>query len=177
MKAIAHAWLALMALERLKKFKKTKSFQSGFLGENFEGYFLGNSFDDYFQKQAESFVKFFDKRKDAFLKGAWFPDSVIADNLTGGHTFKLKKPTNEKEREEAKRIENQTPGHLSSLEKLNINKSRLNEKIYRKSKYILPDRCQALVHAIRDMVLIQKEEAKGSEIIFNDNQITIYFNA
>lgn len=175
MKAVAHAWLALMALERLKKPKKSESFQRGFLGGNFEGYFLGNSFDDNFEKQAESFVKFFDKRKDAFLKGAWFPDSVIADNLTGGHTFKLKKPVTEKEKGEAKKFENRTPEHLSSLEKLNIKKSRLDEKVYRKSKYILPDRCEALTHAIRDMVLIQKDEQKGSEIIFNDNQITLYF--
>ena len=99
MKASAHAWLALMALERLKKFKRSKSFRRSFLGENFKGYFLGNSFDDHFEKQAESFVKFFDKRKDSFLKGALFPDSVIADNLTGGHTFKLKKPTVKKEEE------------------------------------------------------------------------------
>lgn len=175
MKAIAHAWLALMSLERLKKFKKSESFKRGFLGGNFKGYFLGDSFDDHFEKQAESFVKFFDKRKDSFLKGAWFPDSVIADNLTGGHTFKLKKPSIKKEEEEAKEIENRTPNHLSSFRELNINKSRLKEKVCYESKYILPDRCEALTHAIRDMVLIQKDEAKGSEIIFNDNQITLYF--
>ena len=175
MKAIAHAWLALMALERLKKVKRSKSFRRSFLGKNFKGYFIGNSFDDHFEKQAESFVNFFDKRKDAFLKGAWFPDSVISDNLTGGHTFKLKKPTNKKEREAAKEFKNRTPNHLSSFRELNINKSRLNEKVYRKSKYILPDRCEALTQAIRDMILIQKEESKGSDIIFNDNQITLYF--
>ena len=175
MKTIAHAWVALMALERLKKIKKSDSFQRSFLGGNFPEYFLGDNFDDYFQKQAESFVKFFDKRKDAFLKGAWFPDSVISDNLTGGHTFKLKKPSNKEEREEAKQFENRVPKHLSSLEKLNIKKSRLKEKVCRKSKYVLPDRCEALSHSIRDMVLIYKKEQKGSEIIFNDNQITLYF--
>lgn len=175
MKTIAHAWLALMALERLKKPKESDLFKNSFLGGNFYGYFLGSSFDDHFQKQAESFVAFFDQHKDAFLKGAWFPDSVISDNLTGGHTFKLKKPSNKKEEKEAKQFKNQTPKHLSSLEKLNIKKERLEEKVYRKSKYILPDRCEALVHAIRDMVLIHKKELKGSEIIFNDNQITLYF--
>ena len=175
MKTIAHAWLALMALERLKKPKKTKSFKRSFLGGNFKGYFLGNSFDNHFEKQAESFVKFFDKRKDSFLKGAWFPDSVIADNLTGGHTLKLRKPVTEKEKEAAKEFKNRTPKHLSSLEGLNINSSRLKERVYCKSKYVLPDRCEALTHSIRDMVLIRKDESKGSEIIFNDNQITLYF--
>ncbi len=175
MKAIAHAWLALMALERLKKPKKTDVFKRSFLGGNFKSYFLGDDFDDHFQKQAESFVKFFDKRKDSFLRGAWFPDSVIADNLTGGHTLKLKKPTTEKEKEEAKEFKNRIPEHLTSLEKLGIKESRLKEKVYRRSKYVLPDRCEALTHAIRDMVLIQKEEEKGSELIFNNNQITLYF--
>ncbi|MCK4454248.1 hypothetical protein KAU51_02780 [Candidatus Parcubacteria bacterium] len=175
MKAIAHAWLALMALERLKRPKRTKFFRRSFLGKNFKGYFLGDDFDDHFKKQAENFVKFFDKHKDAFVKGAWFPDSVIADNLTGGHTLKLKKPLTKKEKQEAKEFKNRTPAHLRSLEKLGINKSRLKEKTCRKSKYVLPDRCEALAHAIRDMVLIQKDEPKGSDIIFSDDQITLYF--
>ena len=175
MKRIAHAWLALMALERLKRPKRYKSFRRSFLGKNFRGYFLGDDFDDHFKKQAESFVRFFDKHKDAFLKGAWFPDNVISDNLTGGHTFKLKKPSTRKERKEAKEFKNRTPNHLCSLRKLGINESRLKEKVCRKSKYVLPDRCEALSHAIRDMVLIQKKEPKGSNIMFNDNQIALYF--
>ena len=175
MKAVAHAWLALMALERLKKPKKSEAFKRSFLGGNFDDYFLGDDFDEHFQKQAESFVKFFDKHKDSFLKGAWFPDSVIADNLTGGHTFKLKKPLTEDEKAQAGEFKNRLPEHLSSLRELGIKESRLKEQVYRKSKYVLPDRCEALVHAIRDMVLIQKDEEKGSEVIFNDNQITLYF--
>lgn len=175
MKAIAHAWLALMALERLKEPKKTESFRRSFLGKNFKGYFLGNNFDPYFQKQANNFTDFFDKRKDAFLKGAWFPDSVISDNLTGGHTLKLKKPETKEEKKSAKEFENRLPSHLCSLEKLGIKKSRLKEKVFRKAKYVLPDRCEALTHSIRDMVLIQKKEPKGSDIIFSDNQITLYF--
>ena len=175
MKAVAHAWLALMALERLKKPKKSEAFKRSFLGGNFDDYFLGDDFDEHFQKQAESFVKFFDKHKDSFLKGAWFPDSVIADNLTGGHTFKLKKPITEDEKAQAGEFKNRLPEHLSSLRELGIKESRLKEQVYRKSKYVLPDRCEALVHAIRDMVLIQKDEEKGSEVIFNDNQITLYF--
>ena len=116
MKAIAHAWLALMALERLKKFKRSKSFKRSFLGGNFEGYFLGDNFDDHFQKQAESFVKFFDKRKDSFLKGAWFPDSVIADNLTGGHTFKLKSQLSKKRKKERKNLRTERQNTFLHLE-------------------------------------------------------------
>ena len=175
MKAIAHAWLALMALERLKKPKKSKSSGGSFLEKNFRNYFISNNFDKHFEKQAESFVKFFDKHKDAFVKGAWFPDSVIADNLTGGHTLKLVKPSTREGKKHVMEIKNRTPNHLSSFKKLKIKKSRLKEKVCRRSKYTLPDRCEALSHSIRDMILIQKDEPKGSDIVFNDDQITLYF--
>jgi hypothetical protein len=78
MKSIAHAWLSLMAMQRLKTAKNSKQFQKSFLGGNFKDFFLGNQFDDYFNSQAERFVNFFDKHKDAFVQGAWFPDSVIS---------------------------------------------------------------------------------------------------
>lgn len=169
MKSIAHAWLALMALERLKS-PKTK----GYIKKKFKPFFLGKSFDSYYNNQAERFVKFFDKHKDAFVQGAWFPDNVISDNLTGGHTLKIKKPSKKSEEKKAKTIKNRTPNHLSSRRKF-IEEARLKEKVYVKGNYILPDRCEALSHAIRDMILIQKDEPKGSDIMFNDDQITLYF--
>jgi len=175
MKQIAHAWLALMAMERLKHSKDSQSFKKSFLGGNFENFFLGDKFDEYFQSQAEQFINFFDKRKDSFLPGAWFPDSVISDNLTGGHTFKLRKPTNEGEILACPEIKNFTPKHLCSLKQLGIDENRLKEKLCIEDGYNLPDRCEALSHAIRDMVLIQDVERKGSNILFNDDQITLYF--
>lgn len=175
MKKIAHAWLALMALERLKHPKKSKFFKKSFLSRNFKNFFIGDKFDSYFQAQAEKFVNFFDKHKDAFVKGAWFPDNVISDNLAGGHTFKLRKPVNEKEIKNSREITNYTPKHLCSLKALEIKESRLKERLYVEDVYNLPDRCEALSHAIRDMILIQKDEPKGSEILFIDDQITLYF--
>lgn len=175
MKKIAHAWLALMALERLKRPKNSKPFKESFLSGNFQNFFIGDKFDSYFQAQAEKFVNFFDKHKDAFVQGAWFPDNVISDNLTGGHTFKLRKPVNENEIKNSREITNYTPKHLCSLEVLEIKESRLKEKLYVEDVYSLPDRCEALSHAIRDMILIQKDEPKGSDIMFIDDQITLYF--
>ena len=169
MKSIAHAWVGLMALERLKAPKS-----EGYVGRKLESFFLGKSFDAYYNKQAKRFVDFFDRHKDAFVKGAWFPDSVIADNLTGGHTLKLKKPTKESENKEAKAIQNRTPDHLSSRRAL-IGEPELNEKLYVKDKYVLPDRREALSHSIRDMILIQRHEPKGSDIMYADDQITLYF--
>ncbi len=175
MKAIAHAWLALMAMQRLKRSKDSIFFKKSFLGGNFQNFFLGDKFDPYFQAQAERFVSFFDKHKDAFVQGAWFPDNVISDNLTGGHTFKLRKPANEIEIKKPREITNFTPKHLCSLEALGINESRLKEKLYMEDDYSLPDRCEALSHAIRDMILIQNKEQKGSDIMSSDDQITLYF--
>jgi len=144
------------------------------MGKNFRPYPLGNTFNPYYKKQAARFVKFFDKHKDAFVQGAWFPDSVISDNLTGGHTFKLKMPETESETERARAIKNRVPSHLSS-QSLIIEKSRLEEKVYVNSRSVLPDRCEALSHAIRDMTLIQKHEPKGSDVMFSDDQLTLYF--
>lgn len=154
MKSIAHAWVGLMALRRLSR--------------------LSKKFNSYYKKQAESFVQFFDKHKDAFVQGAWFPDSVIADNLAGGHTYKLKEPSSEREKKEARKITNRTPKHLS-CQTLIKNQSAFDRKLYNEYKYTLPDRCEALGHAIRDMILIQRKEPKGSDIMFNDDQITLYF--
>ncbi|MFH0924410.1 MAG: hypothetical protein V1872_02055 [bacterium] len=170
MKSIAHAWIALMALERLK----TPKDSVGFIGNQFKPFSLGHSFDTYYNKQAKRFVKYFDKHKDAFVQGAWFPDSVISDNLTGGHTLKIKNPSTDLEKQEAAIIKNETPDHLSTRRTF-IKETRLKEEVYIKHNYILPDRCEALSHAIRDMVLIQKDQPKGSDILFNDDQITLYF--
>ncbi len=92
-----------------------------------------------------------------------------------GHTFKLKKPTTETEAKNAKEATNFIPPHLSSLKKMGIKESRLKEKVFLASDYNLPDRCEALSYAIRDMVLIQDKEDKGSDILFNNDQITLYF--
>ncbi|MBW2993723.1 hypothetical protein KY317_04070 [Candidatus Woesearchaeota archaeon] len=168
MKSIGHAWVALMALERLKPPKR-----KGYMKEHFGSYHLGKSFNSYYNQQAERFVGFFDKHKDAFVQGAWFPDSVISDNLTGGHTYKLKTPSKKSEIEGAKTITNQTPSHLSSI---NLVSSGLERKVYVKhADYILPDRCEALGHAIRDMMAIHRKEIKGSTIMHNIDQMTLYF--
>jgi hypothetical protein len=154
MKKVGHAWIGLMALWRLKC--------------------LESGFNDYYKKQAKMFTDYFDKHRDAFVKGAWFPDSVISDNLAGAHTYKLKVPVTKNEKSKAIKIKDRTPSHLS-CQSLITNKASLNQKLYNKYKYTLPDRCEALTHSIRDMILIHKKEPKGSDIMFNDDQITLYF--
>jgi hypothetical protein len=161
-----------MALERLKS-GKDKTWKKSFIGEKFDSYFLGHQFNQTYQKLAKSFVKFFDNHKDAFVKGAWFPDNVIEDNLTDGHTFKLKKPESDSEKKQAFSVKNLPPSHLSSVSLID-DKSRTKEKVFLRDG-LLPDRCEALSHAIRDMMKIQNKESKGSDVMFNDDMITLYF--
>jgi len=161
MKSIAHAWVGLMAIKRLDDLCDSfKEFDAK--GKPLEH-----------KKQAKALVKFFDKHKDAFVQGAWFPDSVIRDNLTGGHTYKLSEPKTNKEKEEAFEIKNRPPDHLSSSNLIK-NKQKLDEKVFSRYPYTLPDRCEALSYSIRDMILIQKKVFKGSDILFNDDQISLY---
>jgi hypothetical protein len=153
MKKYSHAFVALMALKRLDGLK--------------------NSFDTHFKKQASSLVKFFGKYRDAFVQGAWFPDNPIKDNVLGGHTWKYKLPKTSKENKKARPVSYRPPKHTSCISL--IDKKRLEEKVVLMRNSSLPDRCEALRQAIRDMVKIQKKEEKGSPIIFNDNQIALYF--
>lgn len=156
MKKIAHAWLAMMALKRLEDLKNKKNFSQRF------------------QDQAEDLLGFFSKHRDAFVQGAWFPDDPIGDNLAGGHTLKMRKP-DEGKGEIGKEITHEPPSHSSSKDIIE-DKERFKEKVYTEPDSRLPDRCEAIKQAIRDMMLIKGNEEKGSPIMFNDNQIALNFN-
>jgi hypothetical protein len=169
---MAHAWLALMALQRLKSAPKKTT---GWLGGKLRGFYLGSSFDVHFNEQAAAFSSFFDDHKDSFLQGAWFPDSVIADNLTGGHTFKMRWPKTAAEEKSAVAVTGRLPAHLSSLRAVGIPAARLQEKVCYDDKFTLPDRCEALGYALRDMILIQNDLPKGADVMFNDQHLALYF--
>lgn len=154
MKSVGHAWVGLKAIQRIRS--------------------LSKNFNTYHRKQAKAFIRFFDNHRDAFVKGSWFPDSVISDNLAGGHTYKMEPATNDMDLDEVTKIKNRTPDHLSSKTLISTQRA-FNQKVRIKHGYNLPDRCEALGHAIRDMLRIQKKEPKGSDIIFSDDQITLYF--
>lgn len=150
-KKYGHAWVALMALKRIDD--------------------LGDGFSVRYQKQADRFVEFFGKHRDVFLQGAWFPDDPIGDNLIGGHTWKYAKPRPGKI---GNRVRHKTPDHLS-MKDLIDDGTRFNEEVVLDSRSHLADRCEALSQAIRDMIFIQEDQAKGSPIMFSDNQIALNF--
>jgi hypothetical protein len=76
-------------------------------------------------------------------------------------------------RKKARPVTYRSPKHTSSITL--IDKRRQKEKVILAPNSTLPDRCEALRQAIRDMIKIQRKEGKGSPIIFNDNQIALYF--
>ena len=69
MKSVGHAWAGLMALERLKKPKRKGN---GYIRKNHKSFYLGNKFNKYYKEQANKFVGFFDKHKDAFVIWAMY---------------------------------------------------------------------------------------------------------
>jgi len=68
MKKYTHAWLALKAVELLGR-RATK-------------------FNPERKTRLDGFLDFISKHPTTFVKGAWFPDTVIRDNVRGGHTWK-----------------------------------------------------------------------------------------
>ncbi len=147
MKQYTHAWLALKAVELLK---------------SFEGRFAAERND-----RLERFLDFIGKYPTTFVRGAWFPDTVISDNLQGGHTWKYYlDPDGRKEKR-------RPPAHIQCLE---LVEDDLQQKITLDTGISdLPDRCEALGLAIRDMSLITNKVPAGDVVVFNDSQVALFF--
>jgi hypothetical protein len=85
----------------------------------------------------------------------------------------MRKP-DEGKGESGKEITHEPPSHSSSKDIIE-DKGRFREKVWIDPASCLPDRCEAIKQAIRDMMLIKGNEEKGSPIMFNDNQIALNF--
>ncbi len=149
MKQYTHAWLALKAMELLKsKFDK---------------------FDDKRNKSIRELHEFLSSHPSTFLRGAWFPDNIIRDNIIGGgHTWKYSlDPVSGKE------VTYRPPSHNTCLP---LVQSELDKKVKLNTSISdLPDRCEALSQVIRDTSLITNRLKSGDVISFNDSQIaTLY---
>jgi len=147
MKRYTHAWLSFKAIELL---------------QNYTGQFNPNR-----NKSLESFLKFINNFPQTFVRGSWFPDNVISDNVQGGHTWKYKLDSSGKF--ETRRPPNHNlcfqavGGHMNKKVSLNLPISDL------------PDRCEALGQMIRDTIKITNKLDRGDVAAFNDSQIAILF--
>lgn len=148
MKKYSHAWLSLKAVELLK------SYCENFRGER--------------QERAQRLVKFMSSHPSTFVRGAWFPDTVVKDNTQGGHTWKYYL-----DQEKGRVVNYRPPAHNQCL---GFVEAELGKKVSLDTKISdLPDRCEALSQTIRDAILITNSVSGGDVVSFNDSQVAILF--
>ena len=148
MKKYTHAWLALKAMELLKTYH--------------------GHFNDERNECVKRLVNFMSRYPSTFVRGAWFPDTVIKDNTQGGHTWKYYlDPSN------GRLVSYRPPSHNTCR---SFVQSELDAKVSLDDRTSdLPDRCEALSQTIRDTIRITNKIPSGDVIAFNDSQVAIFF--
>jgi len=148
MKKYTHAWLSLKAMELLKTYY--------------------GQFDEERNKGVKQLLRFMSRYPSTFVRGAWFPDTVIKDNTQGGHTWKYRLDSNN-----GRVVRYRPPSHNNCL---NFVESGLDERVTLDDRISdLPDRCEALSQTIRDTILITNKVRSGDVVAFNDSQIAVLF--
>lgn len=141
MKQFTHAWLAFMAIKRLENVSLT----------------------DNNRTVADNLILWFKNNKDGVIRGAWYPDSVIKDNANS-HVLKINPAAT-------------GDSLFKDLPNTSLMRDyRTNAGLYQQPYAInpddnLPDRCEALAHAVIDNLKIQFNEEKGSAVAATDNHI------
>ena len=148
MKKYTHAWLSLKAMELLKTYH--------------------GHFDDERNKRVKRLLNFMSRYPSTFVRGAWFPDTIIKDNIQGGHTWKYYLDSSN-----GRVVRYRPPSHNTCL---SFVQSELDAKVSLNDRTSdLPDRCEALSQATRDTIRITNKVRSGDVIAFNDSQIAIFF--
>jgi hypothetical protein len=148
MKQYSHAWLAMKAVELLKSYS--------------------GKFNPTRNKHVKGLLEFMSYYPSTFIRGAWFPDEVIKDNIFDAHTWKYTLDT-----KNGKSVPYRPPSHNNCL---SFVETRLRRKVkLEKSLSDLPNRCEALSQAIRDAILIRNRMESGDVITFNNSQIATLF--
>ena len=141
MNQYTHAWLAFRAVQRLDEVEHSRTNEA----------------------HARSLVSWFHGHRDDVIQGAWYPDEVIHDNGTS-HILKI------------------TPAEVGTNRFKKIPTTYLSWRLVkdsrlRKTSFVvddktnLPDRCEAIVHAVVDHLKMQEWEEKGSPVSPTDNQV------
>jgi hypothetical protein len=140
-KQFTHAWLAFMAIKRLKEVNLS-----------------GNN-----RTWADHLIRWFMNHKDGVIQGSWYPDSVIKD-MTSSHVLKFTPAPSG--HASFKELPNtylvQTYSTASPL---------YNQPYEIDPNDNLPDRCESLAHSVIDNLKIQFKEDKGSPVAGTDNHI------
>lgn len=148
MKKYTHAWLSLKAMELLSTYQ--------------------GLFNEERNKRVQRLLDFMYRYPATFVRGAWFPDTVIKDNVQGGHTWKYSLDPGK-----GRVVNYRPPLHNNCL---GFVQAELGKKVWLDDKTSdLPDRCEALSQTIRDTILITNTVHSGDVITFNDSQVAIFF--
>lgn len=148
MKKYTHAWLSLKAMELLRTYH--------------------GQFDEDRNKRVKRLLRFMSRYPSTFVRGAWFPDTVIKDNTQGGHTWKYYLDSSN-----GRVVTYRPPSHNNCL---SFVESELAERVTLEDRISdLPDRCEALSQTIRDTIRITNKVHSGDVIAFNDSQVAILF--
>jgi len=147
MKKYTHALIACKAVERLQKVDLSDQ---------------NKPFADYL-------LKWFMAHKNGVIRGAWYPDEVIRDMSTS-HVYKYAPAIVGTQR--AVSLPRSLP--TTSLEFGIGQKSALySQPSTVNPKDNLPDRCEALSHAVIDNLRIREVEGKGSPLTSTDDHIAL----
>ncbi|MEA2114875.1 MAG: hypothetical protein U9P36_05770 [Thermodesulfobacteriota bacterium] len=116
------------------------------------------------QKYADNLVSWFKGHKDGVIQGAWYPDAVIKD-MASSHVLKISPDVGDGKFRKLPTTHLMYAGGKSSplyQQAFSIDK-----------KTNLPDRCEAIAHAVIDNLKMQETEPKGSPISPADNHIAV----
>jgi len=148
MKKYTHAWLGLKAVRLLKDYS--------------------GRFSNERNQRQEKFLEFISAHPSTFVRGAWFPDTIIKDNVQGGHTWKYSL-----DEANGRTVNYRPPGHNRCLPFV---QGELDKKVLLDTRTSdLPDRCEALSQMIRDIIRITNKIKSGDVLVFNDSQVAVAF--
>jgi hypothetical protein len=147
MKKYSHAWLAFMAIKRIKEKEPSVSATN--------------------QPHLRSLARWLMHNEDNIIQGAWYPDSVIKD-MASSHVYKMTPSTTA-----TNQYRNLPSTHLmynclanSPLKGQSFNIDPDNN---------LPYRCEALAHSVVDNMKMLKEEDRGSAAAPSNNHVALIF--
>jgi hypothetical protein len=148
MKQYTHAWIAFMAVKRLKKAIPNLSAAN--------------------KPHVKSLVRWIMHYEDDIIQGAWYPDAIIKD-MANSHVLKLTPST-----QATNQFDTLPTTHMVYQETSNSPLSNSSFE-YADPNDNLPDRCESIAHSIVDNLKMQKSEVKGSPVPPTNNHIALRF--
>lgn len=147
MKKYSHAWLAFMAVKRLKH--------------------VSSQLTDKNKKVVNSLTTLIMHHEDDIIQGSWYPDAVIKD-MANSHVLKMTPSA-----QANNQFETLPSTHMVYRRMENSQLKNTSFDIEEADN--LPDRCESITQSIIDNAKMQRQEKKGSPVAPTNNHITLIF--